>query len=131
MYIKITDSLASTPQKIDLRNVLDRMSVSCGGHYAKSCKECHKGNGAGWCNGDCIWVDNKCKDKPKTTTTTTTKTTTKHKTTTTTTTTTTAKTTTKRKATTTAKTGTKRKTTTTTTTTVKTTTKPKNSGKFT
>merc|ERR1711936_1133589 len=91
------DSLASTPQNNDLGNVLDRMSVSCGGHYAKSCKECHKGNGAGWCNGDCIWVDNNCKDKPKTTTTT--KTTTKRKTTTTTT--KTAKTTTKQKATTT------------------------------
>ena len=36
MSIKITDSLASTPQKIDLGNVLDRMSVLCGGHGAMS-----------------------------------------------------------------------------------------------
>ena len=34
--------------------------VSCGGHYADSCSDCPQGNGASWCNGDCIWSDNQC-----------------------------------------------------------------------
>ena len=76
-------------QKIDLGNVLDRSTVLCGGHRANSCRECDQGHGASWCNGDCIWADNKCKDKPKITTTTTTTTTTTRTTITTTTTTTT------------------------------------------
>ena len=29
--------------------------VSCGGHYADSCELCPEGNGAAWCNGDCVW----------------------------------------------------------------------------
>jgi len=37
-------------------------NVSCGGHYASSCAECPQGNGAAWCNGDCIWVNNQCQE---------------------------------------------------------------------
>ena len=29
--------------------------VSCGGHSAPTCAECPRGNGAGWCNGQCDW----------------------------------------------------------------------------
>jgi len=38
--------------------------VSCGGHYADSCELCPQGNGAAWCNGDCMWEDSACIDKP-------------------------------------------------------------------
>ena len=34
--------------------------VSCGNHEAASCTECPKGNGAGWCNGVCMWQHNEC-----------------------------------------------------------------------
>ncbi len=30
-------------------------SVSCGGHTAFTCDLCPQGNGAAWCNGDCLW----------------------------------------------------------------------------
>ncbi|GMI46650.1 hypothetical protein TrCOL_g11442 [Triparma columacea] len=30
-------------------------AVLCGGHHADSCFECPQGNGAGWCNGVCMW----------------------------------------------------------------------------
>lgn len=33
----------------------DKPTVSCGGHEASSCELCPQGNGAAWCNGDCIW----------------------------------------------------------------------------
>ena len=29
--------------------------VSCGGHTAVTCDLCPQGNGAAWCNGDCLW----------------------------------------------------------------------------
>jgi len=35
-------------------------SVHCGGHTAPACGDCPQGNGAGWCNGDCHWVDGEC-----------------------------------------------------------------------
>ena len=31
--------------------------VSCGGHKAKDCESCPQGNGAAWCNGDCVWEE--------------------------------------------------------------------------
>jgi len=31
-------------------------AVSCGMHSTPTCGECPMGNGAGWCNGDCIWI---------------------------------------------------------------------------
>lgn len=34
--------------------------VNCGGHEAKSCKDCTQGNGETWCNGDCRWVNGRC-----------------------------------------------------------------------
>jgi len=34
--------------------------VSCGYHVASSCDKCPNGNGAAWCNGQCIWKDDKC-----------------------------------------------------------------------
>jgi hypothetical protein len=36
-------------------------SVSCGGHTALACDLCPNGNGAAWCNGDCIW-ETTCKE---------------------------------------------------------------------
>ena len=58
--------------------ILSSQNVSCGNHEAHSCQDCpfvHKpttvtsttttissteGNGATWCNGDCIWSNNQC-----------------------------------------------------------------------
>jgi len=34
--------------------------VKCGGHQAASCLLCPHGNGALWCNGDCMWDGSKC-----------------------------------------------------------------------
>ena len=34
--------------------------MSCGNHGALTCQECPQGNGAIWCNGDCIWNNNQC-----------------------------------------------------------------------
>ena len=34
--------------------------VSCGQHNAASCTECPQGNGASWCNGDCVWSGGLC-----------------------------------------------------------------------
>ena len=42
----------------------ENKQVSCGMHFADSCAECPQGNGAGWCNGQCVWVSNKCVDRP-------------------------------------------------------------------
>lgn len=33
-------------------------SVDCGGHFASTCSACPQGNGAPWCNGDCVWSGN-------------------------------------------------------------------------
>ena len=35
-------------------------TVSCGRHDAESCTACPQGNGAGWCHGDCHWVEETC-----------------------------------------------------------------------
>ena len=35
--------------------VSKKTTVSCGGHFSPTCADCPQGNGAGWCNGDCIW----------------------------------------------------------------------------
>ena len=37
-------------------------AVDCGGHQASSCRDCLQGNGANWCNGDCVWCEqhNQC-----------------------------------------------------------------------
>ena len=37
--------------------------VVCGGHTAETCSECPQGNGAYWCNGDCLWLNGGCVDK--------------------------------------------------------------------
>ena len=37
--------------------------VFCGGHTAKTCSDCPQGNGAGWCNGDCVWLNGECVDR--------------------------------------------------------------------
>ena len=37
--------------------------VSCGNHKAATCADCPQGNGAGWCNGDCQWVNGQCQSK--------------------------------------------------------------------
>jgi len=41
-------------------------NVNCGGHFAANCGACTHGNGAAWCNGDCLWTgsllgDGECK----------------------------------------------------------------------
>jgi hypothetical protein len=41
-----------------------KRQVICGGHKAASCADCPQGNGAGWCNGQCQWVNNECIEKP-------------------------------------------------------------------
>jgi len=38
----------------------DRLHVSCGSHEASSCEACPQGNGEGYCNGDCHWVNESC-----------------------------------------------------------------------
>ena len=38
----------------------DNNCVSCGSHYALNCVDCPQGNGASWCNGDCIWITDQC-----------------------------------------------------------------------
>merc|ERR1712060_1008685 len=40
--------------------VAAKMGVNCGGHTADDCQSCPQGNGAGWCNGDCRWVNGAC-----------------------------------------------------------------------
>ena len=39
-------------------------TVICGGHTAHSCAECPQGNGATWCNGQCIWMSGQCIQRP-------------------------------------------------------------------
>ena len=46
---------------LKIKYVLDSgNSVSCGDHQANTCSECPQGNGAGWCNGDCVWESGSC-----------------------------------------------------------------------
>jgi len=40
------------------------VTVNCGGHRALMCEKCPEGNGASWCNGDCVWSNNRCSVKP-------------------------------------------------------------------
>ena len=35
-------------------------AVSCGMHSTPTCGECPMGNGASWCNGDCLWIGGDC-----------------------------------------------------------------------
>ena len=44
-------------------NYFNFTGVSCGNHVAPSCTECPRGNGASWCNGDCIWSNEQCISK--------------------------------------------------------------------
>lgn len=37
--------------------------VTCGNHRASSCGDCPQGNGAPWCNVDCVWLLEQCVDK--------------------------------------------------------------------
>ena len=41
-------------------------AVVCGGHSAATCADCPQGNGASWCNGECVWLtsNNSCVTKP-------------------------------------------------------------------
>ena len=36
--------------------------MSCGEHNAVNCTMCPEGNGASWCNGDCVWSNNACQE---------------------------------------------------------------------
>jgi len=36
---------------------------NCGGLFAESCAVCTQGNGEAWCNADCIWISDECKDR--------------------------------------------------------------------
>lgn len=51
-----------TSHKPSFPGLRNEASVSCGGHFAKSCGLCPQGNGAGWCNGQCEWstASNEC-----------------------------------------------------------------------
>merc|ERR1711953_280114 len=40
--------------------VIPNNYVNCGGHTAKTCQGCPKGNGKYWCNGECQWRYNQC-----------------------------------------------------------------------
>lgn len=46
--------------KFDLPGKDGDKQVFCGGHKADACSGCPKGNGAGWCNGDCKWISGEC-----------------------------------------------------------------------
>lgn len=35
--------------------------VDCGGHYAETCRVCPQGHGHNWCNGDCVWAFDTCR----------------------------------------------------------------------
>lgn len=35
-------------------------AVSCGNHQADTCEGCPQGNGAAWCNGECLWWNDNC-----------------------------------------------------------------------
>ena len=49
-------------------NVFNSGSVTCGNHTATSCSKCictqtRDSGGQSWCNNDCEWVCNECKDR--------------------------------------------------------------------
>jgi len=48
---KKTCGLCALPQQVP---------VSCGNHKADTCLLCPQGNGALWCNGECMWDGSKC-----------------------------------------------------------------------
>ena len=39
------------------------VEVVCGAHTAETCPDCPQGNGADWCNGDCVWLNGGCVDR--------------------------------------------------------------------
>lgn len=56
LYIEIPKTMNLTQQN-NIHDVSEGSQiVSCGNHKAESCAGCPKGNGANWCNGDCVWT---------------------------------------------------------------------------
>ena len=44
-----------------LKYVLDSGNiVNCGNHQAETCAECPQGYGAVWCQGECLWKEDRC-----------------------------------------------------------------------
>mmetsp|Transcript_153214 Transcript_153214/g.491332 ORF Transcript_153214/g.491332 Transcript_153214/m.491332 type:complete len:168 (-) Transcript_153214:58-561(-) len=58
----VADGAVFSEQRFTLFVEPDR-SVSCGGHRARTCRACPQGRGALWCNGDCVWVEDRCAPK--------------------------------------------------------------------
>jgi len=46
-----------------LCGLTQQVQVSCGNHQADTCLLCPQGNGALWCNGDCMWDGSECISK--------------------------------------------------------------------
>ncbi len=64
--IRHTQSLCYLCIAVSLTSIeLASASVSCGGHSAATCALCPQGNGAAWCNGDCVWnyADFSCQER--------------------------------------------------------------------
>jgi len=57
-----TKSPVSTPSPTEspTKAPVSTPAVSCGSHFAPTCAECPQGNGAAWCNGECVWENNQC-----------------------------------------------------------------------
>jgi hypothetical protein len=55
-----TECLCLTTTATTTATTTTTTSVSCGNHYATNCAGCPQGNGAGWCNGDCNWINDQC-----------------------------------------------------------------------
>lgn len=59
-YQEATSEEGLTPATGTVSAPTDSIEVSCGHHFAASCSACTEGNGAMWCNGDCIWYNDEC-----------------------------------------------------------------------
>jgi len=57
MRLLLSENLSwtSSPGQVDVGEL-----VNCGAHQAQSCADCPQGNGAYWCNGDCVWINDHC-----------------------------------------------------------------------
>ena len=62
----VASAASAVPATADVpqERVGRHLDVSCGAHFASTCSECPQGNGAAWCNGDCVWENDECVEKP-------------------------------------------------------------------
>jgi hypothetical protein len=56
-------SICSFIRNMGVINSVFLDTTSCGAHNAATCADCPQGNGAGWCNGVCQWIDGQCQEK--------------------------------------------------------------------